>query len=85
MLSDRTSIAKAWACLDHKFDLVYAKRSFVHWYVGEGKEEEEEEEEEEEGEFSEALEVLTAIEEVYGEVGVDLFEGGAAKEECGDF
>ena len=21
--------------IDHKFDLMYAKRSFVHWYVGE--------------------------------------------------
>merc|ERR1739845_304035 len=25
--------------LDHKFDLMYAKRAFVHWYVGEGMEE----------------------------------------------
>ena len=31
-----TAIAKAWARLDHKFDLMYAKRAFVHWYVGEG-------------------------------------------------
>jgi len=23
----------------HKFDLMYAKRAFVHWYVGEGREE----------------------------------------------
>merc|ERR1712071_502078 len=28
-----------WALLDHKFDLMYAKRAFVHWYVGEGMEE----------------------------------------------
>lgn len=25
--------------VDHKFDLMYSKRAFVHWYVGEGMEE----------------------------------------------
>ncbi len=25
--------------LDYKFDLMYTKRAFVHWYVGEGMEE----------------------------------------------
>ena len=24
---------------DYKFDLMYSKRAFVHWYVGEGMEE----------------------------------------------
>ncbi|VDL87436.1 unnamed protein product [Nippostrongylus brasiliensis] len=37
MLSNTTSIAEAWARLDHKFDLMYAKRAFVHWYVGEAR------------------------------------------------
>lgn len=36
MLSNTTAIAEAWGRLDHKFDLMYAKRAFVHWYVGEG-------------------------------------------------
>ena len=36
--------AQVFSRLDHKFDLMYAKRAFVHWYVGEGMEE---------GEFSE--------------------------------
>ncbi len=30
-LSNTTAIADAWAHLDHKFDLMYAKRAFVHW------------------------------------------------------
>ncbi len=25
--------------IDYKFDLMYSKRAFVHWYVGEGMEE----------------------------------------------
>ena len=39
MLSNTTAIAEAWSRLDHKFDLLYSKRAFVHWYVGEGMEE----------------------------------------------
>lgn len=31
MLSNTTAIGEAWARLDHKFDLMYAKRAFVHW------------------------------------------------------
>uniref|UniRef100_L2GAC3 Tubulin alpha chain n=1 Tax=Colletotrichum fructicola (strain Nara gc5) TaxID=1213859 RepID=L2GAC3_COLFN len=30
MLSNTTAIAEAWSRLDHKFDLMYSKRAFVH-------------------------------------------------------
>ena len=39
MLSNTTAIGTAWHRLDYKFDLMYSKRAFVHWYVGEGMEE----------------------------------------------
>lgn len=45
--SNTTAIAEAWNRLDGKFDMMYSKRAFVHWFVGEGMEE---------GEFSEARE-----------------------------
>jgi len=36
MLSNTTAISEAFTRLNVKFDLMYAKRAFVHWYVGEG-------------------------------------------------
>ena len=38
-LANTTAIAQAWARLDRKFDLLYSKRAFVHWFIGEGMEE----------------------------------------------
>jgi len=51
--------AQVFSRIDHKFDLMYAKRAFVHWYACEGMEE---------GEFSDTCRELAALQKDYYEV-----------------
>ncbi|PWA73237.1 hypothetical protein CTI12_AA261690 [Artemisia annua] len=57
---------------DHKFYLIYAKRAFVHQYVGEGMEE---------GEFVDVHEDLYALDKVFEEVCQDAKEGQEERKE----
>jgi tubulin alpha len=72
MLSNTTVIFATRGRLHYKFDLMYSKHAFVHWYVGENMEE---------GEFSEAGEGLAVLKKDYEEVGTD----SADAEEEGEY
>jgi tubulin alpha len=71
MLANTTAMAEARSRLDHKFDLMYAKRAFVHRYVGEGMEE---------AEFPEAREDVALLEKDYDKVAAETVEGGGEEE-----
>jgi tubulin alpha len=66
-LSNHTAMGSLLKVISQKFDLLFSKRSFVHWYVGEGMEE---------GEFAEAKEFIHKLCRDYEECGMSTEEFG---------
>ncbi|RZF46606.1 hypothetical protein LSTR_LSTR002938 [Laodelphax striatellus] len=58
-LANNTAVKDAWNRIRKKFNMMYQKRAFVFWYVGEGMEE---------SEFAEARDNVHALEEEYNEI-----------------
>ncbi|CAD6244778.1 GSCOCG00013469001-RA-CDS [Cotesia congregata] len=71
MLANTTAIVEPWMQLNRKFDLLYSRRAFVHWYIGEQMEE---------SEFNEARDDLSALEKDYREVAMDAMDVGGEDE-----
>lgn len=61
-LSNTTAVRDAWARLDYKFDLMFRKRAFLHWYLSEGMTMDQ---------FTDTRENLACLETDYEEVGFD--------------
>jgi tubulin alpha len=65
VLSNSTAIGETWTKLRQKFDSLYSKRAFVHWYLNDGIAE---------TEFKEARDDLVLLEDEYKEMAESLDE-----------
>lgn len=63
MLASTTAIQGVFSALNRKFDMMYQKRAFLHWYIDDGMEL---------YEFDEARTNLAVLEKDYEEVNIDL-------------
>ena len=69
LFSNCTGVGEVLLRIGRKFDALYSKRAFVHWYVGDGRQE---------GEFMEEREGLQDIALQYREAAVCMLP----EEEC---
>lgn len=65
MEANHTAISQVFAKVNQKFDMMFNKRAFVHWYVGEGMEE---------NEFSDARQDMHELEAEYSALAIDNAE-----------
>lgn len=73
-ISNSTAIAEVWSRVNYKFDLMFAKRAYAHWYMGEGMDEQE---------FVDARENLASLEKDYEECGKDSDKAEGGEESTG--
>lgn len=65
MLSNNSCVASILTRFGRTFDMLYSKRAFIHWFVGDGMES---------GEASESRENLAALEKDYEEIEIATYE-----------